>query len=52
VKMVRKATMKESVAYFSASTGLVVANFSTMESQMGQMPSCRRWANTRSSAAC
>ena len=38
VKMVRKATMKESMAYFSAASGLLVASFSTQESQMGQMP--------------
>ena len=30
--------MKESMAYFSAASGLLVASFSTQESQMGQMP--------------
>ena len=37
VKLVRKATLTESLSYFSASTGLLVANFSTQESQMGQL---------------
>lgn len=38
VKMVRKATMKESMTYFSASSGLLLASFSTTESQGGQIP--------------
>jgi len=38
VKMVRKATQKESISYFSASTGLLVASFTQQESQMGVMP--------------
>ena len=37
VKLVRKATMTESIAYFSASSGLLLASFSTQESQMGQL---------------
>lgn len=37
VKMVRKATNKESHSYFSATSGLVLANRSTQESQMGSM---------------
>lgn len=39
VKMVRKATMKESFAYFSATSGLQVASVSTKESQMGVLTS-------------
>ena len=38
VKTVRKSTMKESTLYFAASSGLLVATFSTTESPMGQIP--------------
>lgn len=37
VKMVRKATMKESMSYFSATSGLLLASVSTNETQMGVM---------------
>ncbi len=37
VKMVRKGTMKESLSYFSAASGLLLAGSSTQDSQMGSM---------------
>ena len=37
VKMVRKATMKESSSFFSAKSGLLLAGISSQESQMGTM---------------
>ena len=37
IKMVRKATMKESLSYFSAASGFLVAGVSTQESPMGSV---------------